>query len=56
MLTAFPLTAAKGTSDGGTTVAHWNHLTYQQVSLQGSSKKGQWTCHTRQWFRLQLFK
>jgi len=29
-------------------------MTCQRISLQVSSKKGQWTYHTNQWFRLQL--
>jgi len=29
-----------GTSAGGSTVAPWGHLTYQQVCFLGSSKKG----------------
>jgi len=29
-----------GTSAGGATVTPWGHLTYQQVSLKGSSTKG----------------
>jgi len=26
------------------------------TSFFDSSRKGQWTCHTHQWFRLQLFE
>jgi len=53
MLTVFPLTTARDR-------CWWSHCascgyqTCQQVSLRGHSKKEWWTCHTHQWFQLQL--
>ena len=42
------------TDAGGATVAPWGRPKCQQVSLQDNSRRGQWTCHTHPWFRLQL--
>jgi len=54
VLAVFPLTTARDKHSSGNTVALWGHLAYQQVSLQGSSKKEQRTFHRDQWFWLQL--
>ena len=53
MLAALPLTTARDRLWWSHCLP-WGHLTCRQVSLQDSSKKGQWACHTHQWFRLQL--
>ena len=47
LLAVFPLNTARDKR-------WWNHCRSLGVSLQGSSKKRQWTCHTHQWFWLQL--
>jgi len=53
MLAALPLTTARDRLWWSHCLP-WGHLTCRQVSLQDSSKKGQWACHTHQWFQLQL--
>jgi len=49
MLAAYPLTTAKAEPLSLPGVAR--HI--NEFFLQGSSNKGQWACHTHQWFRLQ---